>query len=163
RRVDGEASLLRQRRGLGVEPASDDHGAVRPPQRLRVRQRIAGTAPYRRSGVGQETDRLRRGKQRLRAAVVMSFGHTAPPSLLALAERVSISRSNAYTRVERMIAEGVIAGFTARIDPVRAGLGTSAYVLLTIEQHSWREVAARLRDVPYIEHVAFVGGDVDLV
>ncbi|GAA4623920.1 Lrp/AsnC family transcriptional regulator [Actinoallomurus vinaceus] len=84
-------------------------------------------------------------------------------SMRALAERVSISRSNAYTRVERMISEGVITGFTARIDPVRAGLGTSAYVLLTIEQHSWREVAARLRDVPYIEHMAFVGGDVDLV
>src|SRR3954470_9078125 len=76
-------------------------------------------------------------------------------SMRALAERVSVSRSNAYTRVERMIAEGVITGFTARIDPVRAGLGTSAYVLLTIEQHSWRAVAARLRDVPYVEHLAF--------
>ncbi|MCO6010963.1 Lrp/AsnC family transcriptional regulator [Actinoallomurus purpureus] len=84
-------------------------------------------------------------------------------SMRALAERVSVSRSNVYTRVERMIAEGVITGFTARIDPVRAGLGTSAYVLVAIEQHSWREVAARLREVPYIEHLAFVGGDVDLV
>jgi DNA-binding Lrp family transcriptional regulator len=84
-------------------------------------------------------------------------------SMRTLAERVSVSRSNVYTRVERMIADGVITGFTARIDPVRTGLGTAAYVLLTIEQHSWREVAARLRGVPYIEHLAFVGGDVDLV
>jgi DNA-binding Lrp family transcriptional regulator len=84
-------------------------------------------------------------------------------SMRGLAERVSVSRSNVYARVERMVAEGVISGFTARIDPVRAGLGTAAYVLLTIEQHSWREVTARLRDVPYIEHLAFVGGDVDLV
>jgi DNA-binding Lrp family transcriptional regulator len=65
--------------------------------------------------------------------------------------------------VERLVAEGVITGFTARIDPVRTGLGTAAYVLLTIEQHSWREVTAQLREVPYIEHLAFVGGDVDLV
>ncbi|MEV5750687.1 Lrp/AsnC family transcriptional regulator [Actinoallomurus sp. NPDC052308] len=84
-------------------------------------------------------------------------------SMRTLAERVSVSRSNVYARVERLVAEGVITGFTARIDPVRTGLGTAAYVLLTIEQHSWREVTARLRDVPYIEHLAFVGGDVDLV
>jgi DNA-binding Lrp family transcriptional regulator len=84
-------------------------------------------------------------------------------SMRTLAERVSVSRSNVYTRVERMIADGVITGFSARIDPVRTGLGTAAYVLLTIEQHSWREVAARLREVPYLEHLAFVGGDVDLV
>lgn len=84
-------------------------------------------------------------------------------SMRTLAERVSVSRSNVYARVERLVAEGVITGFTARIDPVRTGLGTAAYVLLTIEQHSWREVTAQLREVPYIEHLAFVGGDVDLV
>ncbi|TDC92525.1 Lrp/AsnC family transcriptional regulator [Actinomadura sp. 7K507] len=84
-------------------------------------------------------------------------------SMRALAERVSVSRSNAYTRVERLVGEGVIAGFTARVDPVRAGLGTAAYVLVNIEQNSWRKVSARLREVPCIEHLAFVGGDVDLV
>ncbi|TDC48635.1 Lrp/AsnC family transcriptional regulator [Actinomadura sp. KC345] len=84
-------------------------------------------------------------------------------SMRALAERVSVSRSNAYTRVERLVGEGVIAGFTARVDPVRAGLGTAAYVLVNIEQDSWRKVSAQLREVPFIEHLAFVGGDVDLV
>ncbi|WP_242891358.1 Lrp/AsnC family transcriptional regulator [Actinomadura litoris] len=84
-------------------------------------------------------------------------------SMRALAERVSVSRSNAYARVERLIEEGVIAGFTAHVDPVRAGLGTAAYVLVNIEQNSWRKVSAQLREVPYIQHLAFVGGDVDLV
>ncbi|TDC61849.1 Lrp/AsnC family transcriptional regulator [Actinomadura sp. GC306] len=84
-------------------------------------------------------------------------------SIRALAERVSVSRSNAYTRVERLVDEGVITGFTARVDPVRAGLGTAAYVLVNIEQNSWRTVSARLREVPCVEHLAFVGGDVDLV
>ncbi|MFA1540567.1 Lrp/AsnC family transcriptional regulator [Actinomadura monticuli] len=84
-------------------------------------------------------------------------------SMRALAERVSVSRSNAYTRVERLIAEGVVTGFTAQVDPVRAGLGTAAYVLVNIEQNSWRKVAAQLGKVAHIEHMAFVGGDVDLV
>ncbi|MFB4304514.1 Lrp/AsnC family transcriptional regulator [Actinomadura sp. GTD37] len=84
-------------------------------------------------------------------------------SMRALAERVSVSRSNAYARVERLVAEGVITGFTARVDPVRAGLGTAAYVLVNIEQNSWRKVSAQLRKMAHIEHLAFVGGDVDLV
>lgn len=84
-------------------------------------------------------------------------------SMRTLAERVSVSRSNAYTRVERLLAEGVVTGFTAQVDPVRAGLGTAAYVLVNIEQNSWRKVSAQLGKVPYIEHLAFVGGDVDLV
>lgn len=84
-------------------------------------------------------------------------------SMRALAEKVSVSRSNAYTRVERLIADGVVTGFTAQVDPVRAGLGTAAYVLVNIEQNSWRKVSAELRKVAHIEHLAFVGGDVDLV
>ncbi|HLV76148.1 MAG TPA: Lrp/AsnC family transcriptional regulator [Vulgatibacteraceae bacterium] len=84
-------------------------------------------------------------------------------SIRALADRVSVSRSNAYARMERLVREGVVAGFTARVDPVRAGLGTAAYVLVNIEQNSWRTVTAALRDVPGVEHLAFVGGDVDLV
>ena len=96
-------------------------------------------------------------------AILRELAADGRMSKRALAERVSVSRSNAYARVERLIADGVITGFTARIDPLRAGLGTAAYVLVTIDQHSWREVSARLREVPYVQHLAFVGGDMDLV
>src|SRR3954470_8011943 len=59
----------------------------------------------------------------------------------ALAERLHISRTNAYARLERLMTEGVITGFGARIDPRRAGLGTSAYIMVTVEQTSWRTMA----------------------
>lgn len=65
-------------------------------------------------------------------------------SIRALAERVHVSRANAYARVDRLIADGVITGFTATIDPERIGLGTSAYVLLSVQQNAWREMAAEL-------------------
>lgn len=84
-------------------------------------------------------------------------------SVRALAERVHISRANAYARVNQLLADGVITGFEAQIDPERAGLGTSAYVLLTIQQNTWREVAAALNELPYIEHFALVGGDFDVL
>jgi DNA-binding Lrp family transcriptional regulator len=81
----------------------------------------------------------------------------------ALAEKLHISRTNAYARLERLMAEGVITGFGARIDPRRAGLGTSAYIMVTVEQTSWRTMATDLHEIPYVDHVALVGGDFDIL
>jgi DNA-binding Lrp family transcriptional regulator len=76
---------------------------------------------------------------------------------------VHISRANAYARVSRLVADGVITGFSAQIAHERAGLGTSAYVSLSIEQNSWREVSARLGRLPYVEHVSMLGADFDVL
>ena len=36
-------------------------------------------------------------------------------------------------------------------------------MLLTIQQNTWREVAAALNALPYVEHFALVGGDFDVL
>ncbi|MDG4831374.1 Lrp/AsnC family transcriptional regulator [Solwaraspora sp. WMMD1047] len=84
-------------------------------------------------------------------------------SIRTLADRVHISRSNAYARVERLLRDGVITGFHARVAPEPAGLGTSAYIGLTIQQNTWREVSAQLARVRYLEHAALLGGDHDVL
>ncbi|MFI9639753.1 Lrp/AsnC family transcriptional regulator [Micromonospora sp. NPDC051925] len=84
-------------------------------------------------------------------------------SIRTLAERVHVSRTNAYARVERLLRDGVITGFRARVAPEPAGLGTSAYIALTIQQNSWREVSAELARVHYVEHVALLSGEHDVL
>ncbi|SCL33366.1 transcriptional regulator, AsnC family [Micromonospora rhizosphaerae] len=84
-------------------------------------------------------------------------------SIRTLAERVHVSRTNAYARVERLLRDGVISGFRAQVAPEPAGLGTSAYISLTIEQNTWREVSAELAQVRYIEHVALLSGEHDVL
>ncbi|KAB1146686.1 Lrp/AsnC family transcriptional regulator [Streptomyces luteolifulvus] len=84
-------------------------------------------------------------------------------SVRALAEQVHISRANAYTRIGRLVAEEVITGFTAQLNPQRAGFGTSAYVTLSIDQNAWRDISRELREIPYVEHVALVTGDFDVL
>lgn len=84
-------------------------------------------------------------------------------SIRTLAERVHVSRTNAYARLERLLADGVITGFRAEVDPERAGLGTSAYVSMTVQQNSWREVSAALREVAYVDHLALLGADHDVL
>ncbi|AEA25273.1 transcriptional regulator, AsnC family [Pseudonocardia dioxanivorans CB1190] len=81
----------------------------------------------------------------------------------ALAERVMISRANAYARLERLMADGVITGFGARVDPVKIGLTTSAYVTMTVRQNNWRDLQERLRAIPEVRHMALLGGEFDVM
>lgn len=96
-------------------------------------------------------------------AIIAELSADGRLAVRALAERLHISRTNAYARLDRLVSEGVITGFGARIDPRRAGLGTSAYILITVEQTSWRTMSAELREIPYVEHVSLVGGDFDIL
>ncbi|SEN44871.1 Lrp/AsnC family transcriptional regulator [Actinacidiphila rubida] len=84
-------------------------------------------------------------------------------SIRSVAERVHVSRANAYARINRLIDDGVIRGFTARVDHERAGHGASAYITLKIVQNSWRTVREKLVTLPGVVHIALVSGDFDVL
>jgi DNA-binding Lrp family transcriptional regulator len=84
-------------------------------------------------------------------------------SVTAVAENVHISRAHAYQRITRLTSTGVLTKFTALVDPVKAGLRSSAYVTLKVSQHSWRELKEALRAIPEVAHIALVGGDFDVM
>ncbi|GAA3054595.1 DNA-binding Lrp family transcriptional regulator [Streptomyces olivoverticillatus] len=84
-------------------------------------------------------------------------------SIRSVAERVHVSRANAYARINRLIDDGVIRGFSARIDQERAGHGASAYITLKIVQNSWRTVREKLQELPGAAHIALVSGDFDVL
>ena len=84
-------------------------------------------------------------------------------SMRALAEKLHISRANAYMRVERLESSQVITGYTATIDPRRCGYGLSAYVFLKITQQSWKAVRREVLSIPEVDHAALVSGEHDIV
>lgn len=96
-------------------------------------------------------------------AIIEVLRRDARASMTTLAEAVHISRAGAHARVKRLRESGVIAGFTVRVDPVRAGQHASAYVTLNVEQPAWQDVRAKLMEIPEIEHIALVGGDFDVL
>lgn len=59
-----------------------------------------------------------------------------------LAERVHLSPSACLRRVQRLEREGVIAGYAARVDPERLGLGLQAFVRVQLARHDADTVAA---------------------
>jgi DNA-binding Lrp family transcriptional regulator len=84
-------------------------------------------------------------------------------SITAVAEAAHVSRANAYARVSRLVADGVITGFTAKVDPRLSGRTSSAYVTMRVEQAAWHELRDRLAAIPEVEHYALVGGDYDVI
>ncbi|MDX3737209.1 Lrp/AsnC family transcriptional regulator [Streptomyces sp. ID01-15D] len=84
-------------------------------------------------------------------------------SIRSVAERVHVSRANAYARINRLVEDGVIRGFGARVDHERAGQGASAYITLKIVQNSWRTVREQLQALPGATHIALVSGDFDVL
>jgi len=84
-------------------------------------------------------------------------------SMRALAEKAHISRAHAYVRIERLEGAGIITGFTTRIAHDKAGFGSSAYVALSIRQHSWRGLATALKSLAFVEHFSLLGGDFDVL
>lgn len=95
--------------------------------------------------------------------ILLELAHSGRASMSEVAGRVHISRANAYARVRRLVEGGIIERFAAHVSPGGVGLGTSAYVSLSIRQNSWREVSTALQGVPGVDHVALCSGDMDVM
>src|ERR671925_328689 len=63
-------------------------------------------------------------------AIVKELCDNGRISMIELAQKVGISRGNAYLRYDRLRRDGVIGGFTARVDPRRLGLAVADFVVL---------------------------------
>jgi DNA-binding Lrp family transcriptional regulator len=84
-------------------------------------------------------------------------------SISALAERVNISRANAYNRLARLTADGVITRFTVDVDHRAMGDAITALILMDIDQHAWRKVENQVLALPGVERVALTTGTFDVM
>jgi DNA-binding Lrp family transcriptional regulator len=83
-------------------------------------------------------------------------------SMRTVAERVGVSRSGAYARVERLRSAGVIVGYGARLDPYRMGLQVTAHVFVTLQQDGWLTALQHLRSIPEVVYCAAMAADHDV-
>jgi DNA-binding Lrp family transcriptional regulator len=84
-------------------------------------------------------------------------------SVNELAARVNVSRATAYQRLARLRETGVIRRFTVDVDPKKLGLPLAALVLVSVVQHSWREVGEAMRRLPGVDWLALSTGSFDYV
>ena len=62
-----------------------------------------------------------------------------------LADAVALSPSACLRRVKALESDGIIAGYRAEVDRVRAGLGLTVFIELQVSRHS-RETSAQVEE-----------------
>lgn len=85
-------------------------------------------------------------------------------SLADLAERVNLSRSACWRRLNKLEAEGVIRDRVTLLDPKALGLSLTVFITIRTNQHNqqWaRRFREVLEDIPGILEAYRMGGDVD--
>lgn len=83
-----------------------------------------------------------------------------------VAARVGLAPSSALARVARLVDDGVLAGFEARVPPAAVGLPLAAIVFLQFQTHDARRVATFNEELlarPEVVQLFYIGGAQDLV
>jgi DNA-binding Lrp family transcriptional regulator len=94
--------------------------------------------------------------------IIAELGRDARLSVRALAEKVHISRTVVNTRLNALIENGVITGFTTTVDRQALGLGVSAIVIVKVDA-DWPTVSAALAALPFVEKAQALSGDIDIL
>jgi DNA-binding Lrp family transcriptional regulator len=80
-----------------------------------------------------------------------------------LARRLGVTRATVNARLDRLVASGVIVGFTVRVRDDAADAGVRAVSLIEVEGRSTDAVIRQLRGFPEIEALYTTNGAWDLV
>ncbi|MGR3269736.1 Lrp/AsnC family transcriptional regulator [Thalassococcus profundi] len=95
-------------------------------------------------------------------ALIAALSEDARAPVADLARRLGLARTTVQARIDRLLARGVIAGFTLRLGAAhRAPIRATA--LVSIEPRSGAAVLARLKSLPGVETVHTTSGRVDLI
>jgi DNA-binding Lrp family transcriptional regulator len=84
-------------------------------------------------------------------------------SIPQLAEQVGIGRATAYARFDRLVDDGVITGFSARVAPDAVGLGVAAVILVTSDQGDWPDLQDRILAANGVQWLGLGAGAADFI
>ncbi len=90
--------------------------------------------------------------------ILRSDGRRTAPQLAA---DIGIGRATAYNRLDRLIDEEIITGFSARVDHRATGQAIAALVLINVEQGRWRDLHTQLTQLPNVDWVGVTAGQFD--
>jgi DNA-binding Lrp family transcriptional regulator len=94
-------------------------------------------------------------------AILRALRDDGRMSMTTLADQIHVSRANLYARIERLHANGVILGYSARIDPHRVGLPVTALIMIGVDQSQLDQLRSGLLEMPEVEYFAFTAGEHD--
>ncbi len=96
--------------------------------------------------------------------ILICLQRDATMPVAEIAERVGLSTTPCWRRIQRLEREGVIAGRVALLDPDKLNLGVTVFVHIRTAQHNaaWLEkFAAAVAAIPEIVELYRMSGDID--
>ncbi len=97
-------------------------------------------------------------------AILSVLQHDARASLQDISTRVGLSTTPCWARIKKMESEGVILGYTVRIEPAAIGFTETVIVQVTLENHNDETLKAfgkALEDIPEVLEAYLISGDYD--
>ena len=88
---------------------------------------------------------------------------SARESVANLARKLGVARTTVVARLARLEMNNVIAGYTVRLCQDISDSGLRAYVGITVEPKTAREVLKRFKRIPEVEQLCSVSGEFDYV
>jgi len=88
----------------------------------------------------------------------------ARASLQEISGKVGLSTTPCWNRIKKMETEGVIQGYTVRIDPMAIGFSETVIVQVTLESHNDETIYAfgkALGEIPEVLEAFLISGDYD--
>lgn len=83
--------------------------------------------------------------------------------VLEISRRLEIARGTVQSRLEKMMASGVICGFGPDIDLSKVGLGVVGFTTIEVAQGRTEEVVAHLMTIPNVLEAHAIAGQGDLL
>src|SRR4051812_27244473 len=96
--------------------------------------------------------------------ILEALQHDGRLSNVELGEKVHLSASQASRRVGRLVEEGYIRRFQAVLDPLKIGVGLTAYCMITLKIHSeggMHDFHRRVKALPEILECQALTGEAD--
>ena len=90
--------------------------------------------------------------------------HDATFTVAEIAERVGLSTTPCWRRIQNLERDGVITGRVAVLDPEKMNVGVTVFVGIKTSQHTidWLEnFAAKIVDIPEVVEIYRLSGEVD--
>nr|CAD6424502.1 Lrp/AsnC family transcriptional regulator [Rhizobium sp. Q54] len=96
--------------------------------------------------------------------IIAELQRDATLSVAQISERVGLSQTPCWKRIQKLEQSGVILGRVALVAPEHIGLGLTVFVAIEAADHTpaWREAFSRsIENVPEVMEVHRMAGEVD--
>jgi len=97
-------------------------------------------------------------------AILTVLRDDARASLQDISNKIGLSTTPCWNRIKKMETEGVIQGYTVRIDPAAIGFSETVIVQVTLESHNDETLYAfgkALGEIPEVLEAFLISGDYD--